>query len=185
MISVNQIKPGMVIKLENRLLAVVSYTHTKPGKGGAFLRLKLKDISTGQTMERTISTDDKVDNAYMEEKKLTYLYRDGSGFHFMDDETYEQVSLTEDDLGDIRLFLKENDYVSVTLHDGKIIALVNNMFVELKVVETDPGFKGDTVKSGTKPAKMETGAVIQVPLFIDNGDVIKIDTRIQEYVERV
>jgi len=185
MIGANQIKPGIVIKLEDRLFAVVSFTHTKPGKGGALLRLKLKDVSTGQVMERTISTNDKVDNAYMEEKKLTYLYKDNSHFHFMDDETYEQVAFTVDELGNVQFFLKENDHVFATVHDGKIISLANNMFVELKVIETDPGFKGDTVKAGTKSAKLETGALIQVPLFINSGDVIKIDTRTKEYVERV
>jgi len=185
MISANQIKTGMVIKLEGKLYAVVGFTHTKPGKGGAFLRIKMKDISSGQTLERTISTDQKIDNAYVEEKKLTYLYYDAQGWHFMDDENFEEVLLFQDAIEGLKDFLKENSHLDATLYEGRIVALSLPLFVELKITDTQPGFKGDTVKAGTKPAKLETGAVIQVPLFIDKGDVIKIDTRTGEYVERV
>jgi len=185
MISANQIKTGMVIKLEERLFAVVSFSHTKPGKGGAYLRIRFKDISNGQTLERTISTDDKVDNAYIEEKRMNYVYRDAQGYHFMDDETYEDTVIAEEDIEDIKGFLKENSHIDATVYEGKIVAMSLPMFVELEIVETDPGFKGDTVKTGTKPAKLETGATMQVPLFIDKGDVIKIDTRTSGYVERV
>ncbi len=185
MIPANQIKTGMVIKVEGRLFSIVSFSHTKPGKGGAFLRVKLKDISNGQTLERTISTDEKVDNAYVEEKRMNYIYRDSQGYHFMDDETYEDVTMIEEDLEGMKGFLKENSHINATVYEGKIVALSLPLFVELEIVETDPGFKGDTVKTGTKPAKLETGTTIQVPLFIDKGDVVKIDTRTAGYVERV
>jgi elongation factor P len=185
MISANQIKTGMVIKLDRKLFAVVTFSHTKPGKGGAYLRIKLKDIASGQIIERTISTDDKLDNAYIEEKRMNYIYRDAQGYHFMDDETYEDVIMAESELEDIKGFLKENSHINATLYEGKIVTISLPMFVELKIVDTEPGFKGDTVKTGTKPARLETGAAIQVPLFIDKGDVIKIDTRTSGYVERV
>ncbi|MDD5614325.1 MAG: elongation factor P [Candidatus Omnitrophica bacterium] len=185
MISANQIKTGMVIKLEGKLYAVVGFTHTKPGKGGAFLRIKMKDISSGQTLERTISTDQKIDDAYVEEKKLTYLYYDSQGGHFMDDENFEEVVLSQDDLEGLKDFLKESSHLDATVYEGRIVALSLPLFVELEITDTQPGFKGDTVKAGTKQAKLETGAFIQVPLFIDKGDVIKIDTRTGEYVERV
>ncbi|MDP8253092.1 MAG: elongation factor P [Candidatus Kaelpia aquatica] len=185
MISANQIKTGMVIKLEGKLFAVVNFSHTKPGKGGAYLKIRFKDISSGQTLERTISTDEKVDNAYVEEKRMNYVYKDSQGYHFMDDETYEDTTIVADDLEDMKDFLKENSHINATVYEGKIVALSLPLFVELEVVETDPGFKGDTVKTGTKPAKLETGATVQVPLFIDKGDVIKIDTRTAGYVERV
>ena len=185
MISANQIKTGMVIKLEGKLFAIISFSHTKPGKGGAYLKIKLKDISKGQMLERTISTDEKVDNAYIEEKRINYIYRDAQGYHFMDDETYEDVTIAEDELEDVKGFLKENSHVNATVYENKIVALSLPIFVELEITETDPGFKGDTVKTGTKPAKLETGATVQVPLFIDKGDVIKIDTRTAGYVERV
>ena len=185
MIPVNQVKIGMVIRLEGKLYAVLGFTHTKPGKGGAFLRMKLKDISTGQLIEKTISTDEKVEDVFIEERKLTYLYRDDRNFHFMDERTFEEVEVPESELGDTKFYLKENSHVIATFHEGKIVAIAPPTFVELKVTETEPGFRGDTVKPGTKPAKLETGLVVQVPLFINPGDVIKIDTRTGEYVERV
>ncbi|MDP8216505.1 MAG: elongation factor P [Candidatus Kaelpia imicola] len=185
MIPANQIKRGMVIKLEEKLFAVVNFSHTKPGKGGAYLRVRLKDVSNGQVIERTISTDEKVDNAYVEERRMNYIYRDSQSYHFMDDETYEDVAIAADDIEEIKDFLKESSHINATMYEGKIVVLSLPMFVKLEIIETDPGFKGDTVKTGTKPAKLETGATIQVPLFIDKGDVVKIDTRTAGYIERV
>ena len=185
MIPANQVKPGMVLKIDSRLYAVLSYSHTKPGKGGAFLRIKLKDILTGQVLEKTISTAEKVDNVYVEERKLSYLYKDNLAFHFMDQQSYDDIILSQEELEDIKFYLKENDSVRGTFYEGKIVALAPEVFVNLKVVETEPGFKGDTVKSGTKPAKLETGLTLGVPLFIEKGDLIKVDTRTGEYVERV
>ncbi len=185
MIPANQIKTGMFIKQDLRLCAILGYSHTKPGKGGAFLRMRIKDIVTGQVLEKTISTAEKVDNVFVEERKLNYLYRDSAGFHFMDETTYEDIEMSEDKVSDVMQFVKENDPVYATVYEGKIVSLSSPLFVELKIIETDPGFKGDTVKSGSKSAKLETGVIVSVPLFINNGDTIKIDTRTGEYVERV
>ncbi|RKY37840.1 MAG: elongation factor P [Candidatus Omnitrophota bacterium] len=185
MIPVNQIKIGMVIKMDSRLYAVLGFSHTKPGKGGAFLRLKLKDVVSGQVVEKTISTDDKVKNVYMEERTLVYLYNDGQFLHFMDEQNYEEIEILREDLEDIFFYLKENSTVTASFHEGKIITVTPPNSVILEVVETEPGFKGDTVKAGTKPARLETGLVVQVPLFIKVGDKVKIDTRTGEYLERV
>lgn len=185
MIPANQIKQGMVIKLESRLFGVLSFTHTKPGKGGAYLRLKLKDISSGQVLEKTISTDEKVEDVFVEERKLIYLYYDGERYNFMDEKSYEQIELTPQELEEVKFYLKENEAVTATFYQGKIISISPPIFVELKVVETEPGYRGDTVKAGSKPAKLESGLILQVPLFINNGDVVKVDTRTGEYVERV
>lgn len=185
MIPVNQVKIGMVIKMDSKLYAILGFSHTKPGKGGAFLRLKLKDIVTGQVLEKTISTDDKVENVYMEERSLVYLYNDGQFLHFMDEQSYDEIEIPQKDLEDILLYLKENSTVTASFHDGKIVTVSPPNSVVLEVIETEPGFKGDTVKAGTKPAKLETGLVVQVPLFIKVGDKVKIDTRTGQYLERV
>jgi elongation factor P len=185
MIPVNQVKIGMVIKMDSKLYAILGFSHTKPGKGGAFLRLKLKDIVTGQVVEKTISTDDKVENVYMEERSLVYLYNDGQFLHFMDEQSYDEIEIPREDLEDILLYLKENSTVTASFHEGKIVTIAPPNSVVLEVIETEPGFKGDTVKAGTKPAKLETGLVVQVPLFIKVGDKVKIDTRTGQYLERV
>lgn len=185
MIPVNQVKTGIVIRFENRLFTVLGFTHTKPGKGGAYLRMKLKDIITGQLIERTVSTDDKVEDVFIEERKLTYLYKDKGIFHFLDEATFEEIEIPESELENIKYYLKENAKVSANFHEGKVVSITPSTFVELKVIDTEPGFKGDTVKSQTKSARLETGLVVDVPLFINVGDILKIDIRTGEYVERV
>ena len=185
MISTNQFKRGMKIELEGEPFTIVEFQHVKPGKGGAFVRTKLKSLVTGNVIDRTFRSGEKVKRPDFEEKQMQYLYRDEGGFHFMDLGTYEQVLITEEDLGDLQAYLKEDLEVSVQLYNGKPMGVDLPNFVELKILRTEPGVRGDTATGATKPAEMETGAVVQVPLFLEEGDVVKIDTRSGEYIERV
>lgn len=181
----SEIRKGLKIEMEGDVYVVVDFLHVKPGKGGAFIRTKLKSLSRGAVVEKTFRSGEKLGRPDLQEKKMQYLYGEGERFHFMEEETYEQTFLTEGQLGSSRDLLKENTTISVLFHGNKPIAVELPTFVEIAIAKTEPGERGDTVSGGTKPATLETGAVVQVPLFLNNGDVIKVDTRTGEYVERV
>ncbi len=185
MYDTSQIRKGLKIEMDGDVFSVVEFLHVKPGKGGAFIRTKLKSLSRGAVVEKTFRSGEKLGKPDLEEKRMQYLYSSEDQYCFMDAETYEQTFLTEDQLGGSREFLKENITIDVLYHNNKPIAVELPTFVELAISETEPGEKGDTVSGGTKAATLETGAVIQVPLFLNTGDVVKVDTRTGEYVERV
>ncbi len=184
-ISINQFKSGLTIIVGGEVYSIVDYEHVKPGKGSAFCRTRLRNLKTGQVLERTFRDGEKIEEAYVEEKKLQFLYRTPEELHFMDLEDYNQFSLPVQDLRGKDQFLKEGLEIKGLFYSQQLLGVELPTFVELKVQHTEPGFKGDTVKSGYKSAALETGAVIQVPLFIEIGDTIKIDTRNGQYVERV
>lgn len=185
MIPINEIRNGMTIVLENNLYTVVWFQHVKPGKGGAFVKTRLKNIKTGAVLEKTFRSNEEIEKAHLEQATMEYLYKDGDKYWFMDHATYEQHPFDKDIIGDEIRFLKENMQVEVTYFEGNVVGAEIPMFVELKVTTTEPGFKGNTVSATNKPATVETGAIVQVPLFIKEGDVIKIDTRTGEYIQRV
>lgn len=184
MISTNDFKTGLTIELDGELYSVVDFQHVKPGKGAAFVRSKLRNIKTGSVTEKTFRAGEKVSRAHIEYKEMQYLYSDGSDYYFMDTNTFEQIALTSDTLDDAVKYLKENMTVMVQMYEGVPIGVDLPNSVELEVVETDPGLRGDTASGGSKPATLETGVVIQVPLFIEIGDVLVIDTRTGEYLSR-
>ncbi|MEL7667183.1 MAG: elongation factor P [Actinomycetota bacterium] len=184
-VSTNQFKTGMCIMYNDKMWTIVDFQHVKPGKGGAFVRTKLKELKTGRVNDVTFRAGEKVDDVRVEQKRLQYLYNDGGSFHFMDTESYEQFEIDADFVGDAAKWLKDNDEVQVVYAGGEMIGVEPPMFVELQVTDTDPGFKGDTVQGGTKPATLETGAVVQVPMFVEPGDTLKIDTRDGSYITRV
>jgi elongation factor P len=177
-------RKGLKVEIEGVPYEIVDFQHVSPGKGRAFTRTKLKNMLNGNVTEKTITSGDKLDQANTEQKEMQYLYRDAEGFHFMNQATYEQVALSSETLGDAKDFLQENLVIQVMYFNERPIGVELPTFVILKVVETDPAFKGDTVTGGTKPAKMETGAVVQVPFHIKEGDVLKIDTREYKYIEK-
>lgn len=185
MISTNEFKNGLTIKLEGQLFQIIEFQHVKPGKGGAFVRTKLRNLITANVLERTFRAGEKVEDAFIEYKKLQFLYSSGDDYHFMDQETFEQFQLSSEQLAAAIHYLKENMIVTASSYEGRLIKVEPPLFVELRVVEAEPGLKGDTAKSGTKSVKLETGYVIQAPLFIEKDNIIKIDTRTGEYVERV
>jgi len=178
-------KNGMCIMYDNKMWLIVEFQHVKPGKGGAFVRTKLKELKAGRIVDVTFRAGEKFEDVRVETKHLQYLYNDGSAFHFMDTSSYEQFELGADFVGDTAKWLRENDEVEVMYAGGEMIGVEPPMFVELEVTETDPGFKGDTVQGGTKPATLETGAVVQVPMFLNVGERVRIDTRDGRYVTRV
>lgn len=184
MISVNDLKTGLTLELDNGLWSVVEFLHVKPGKGAAFVRTKLKNVETGQVVERTFRAGEKVGKATLDRREMQYLYKEGSEFIMMDNETYEQLSVSADQVGDGVKYLKENMEVQVLMHDGKIIGVDIPAHVVLEVTDTPPSEKGNTAQGGTKPATLETGAVVNVPFFISNGDKIRVDTRTNEYLDR-
>ena len=184
MISVNDLKIGLTLELDNGLWSVVEFLHVKPGKGAAFVRTKLKNVETGQVVERTFRAGEKVGKATLDRREMQYLYKEGSEFIMMDNETYEQLSVSADQVGDGVKYLKENMEVQVLMHDGKIIGVDIPAHVVLEVTDTPPSEKGNTAQGGTKPATLETGAVVNVPFFISNGDKIRVDTRTNEYLDR-
>ncbi len=185
MYSTSDFRNGLKIEIDGVPYTIIYFQHVKPGKGGAFVRTKLKNLLSGGVVDRTFRAGEKVKRPDIKESSMQFLYSDGEGYHFMDMESYEQITVPEEQVGDGRDFLKENTVVDVLEFNGRVIGIDLPNFVELKVVETEPGVKGDTATGGSKPAKLETGAVVNVPLFIDEGDVLKIDTRTGEYVERV
>ncbi len=184
-LSINDIKSSLTILVDGEVYLVVETQHVKPGKGAAFVRAKLRHLKNGSIQERTFRGDEKIDEAYVDERKLQYQYASGKMYHFMDQENFEEVAISEESLGDKKKFLKDNLEVSGHFYKGDTLNVSLPTFVQFKIIHTEPGIKGDTSKSGTKPAEIETGATVQVPLFINVGDVIKLDTRTGEYVERV
>jgi elongation factor P len=184
-ISTAEFRNGAKLELDGEPFVIVEFQHVKPGKGGAFVRTKLKSLKTGNVIDRTYRSGEKLDTPNLEEKNMQYLYSTGDDYFFMDNETYEQLSLTGKQIGDSKSWLKEDMVIKVLYHNGEPLSVEVPMFVELKVVRTDPGVKGDTAAGGTKPATLETGAIVKVPLYLEEGEVIKVDTRTGEYLERV
>ena len=184
MISSNDFKTGLTIQIDNDIFSVVEFQHVKPGKGSAFVRTKLKNVKTGAVIERRFNAGEKVPKAHVERREMDYLYKDGDHFVVMDKETYEQVSLTEEQIGDGLKWLKENMTLGVLFYETQVIGVDVPNTVHLAVTFTEPGVKGDTATGGSKPATLETGAVVQVPFFVNEGDVLIIDTRTGNYVQR-
>ncbi len=184
MISTNEIKSGIALLVDKVLYSVVSYEHVKPGKGQAFVRVRLKRLDTGQVVEKTFKSNEKLENAFLDNKKMQYLYKAGDEYVFMDNETFEQLEIKKDVLGDAINWMQENMDITVKMYKTKIVGIELPTFVELKVIETEPGIKGNTASGGSKTAKLETGAVVRVPLFIETGDVLKVDTRTGDYITR-
>ena len=184
MISVNDFRTGLTIEIDGQLYTVVEFMHVKPGKGAAFVRSKLKNLRTGYTVEKTFNAGEKVSLARVETKEMMFLYKSDEDYVFMDNNTYEQLTLEEKTIGDGVKFLKDNMNVMVQMYEGEAIGVNLPTTVELEVVQTEPGFKGDTATGATKPATLETGVVVNVPLFIEEGDILQIDTRTGEYLRR-
>ncbi len=184
-IGINQLVAGMALNIEGDFYIVSEYHHVKPGKGAAFCRVKMRNVKTGTALERTFRTADRLEDVPMEEQRLEFLYHTGTVYHFMNHDTYEQVEIEQELLGGAERFLLENLEVVGWIHEHKVLKVVLPNFIEAEIVESEPGIKGDSSRSGNKPAKIQTGAVIHVPLFINQGDWIKIDTRTSQYVERI
>ncbi|HCC32513.1 MAG TPA: elongation factor P [Clostridiales bacterium] len=184
MISTNDLRTGVTIEFEGAVWSVVDFQHVKPGKGSAFVRTRLKNVRTGQVMEKTFRAGEKLPRARLDRREVQYLYGLGDEFTFMDTETYEQFVLTRDQLRDALRYLKENLTLHIVFHEATALGVELPNVVELAVAETDPGVRGDTAAGGGKPARLETGLVVQVPFFIDVGDVLRVDTRTGMYVER-
>ncbi len=185
MISASEFRNGVTIDVEGDIFIILEFQHVKPGKGAAFVRTKLKNLISGGVVERTFRPTEKMARAHIERKDMQYLYNDGGLYNFMDNETYEQSVLNASDVGDTLKYVKENEMVKILSHNGKVFGIEPPTFVELLVTDTEPGFKGDTATGATKPAVVETGAQVNVPLFISIDDKIKIDTRTGEYLGRV
>jgi len=185
MYSTSDFRKGLKIKFKDEPYVIVEFQHVKPGKGGAFVRTKLKNMITGRVLDETFRSGEKVERPDVEEKEMQYLYQGQEGFCFMDNNTYEQIFMDEDHVGDQKYFLQENINLKVLFYNGQPIGLDFPTTVNLTVIKSDPGIKGDTATGATKPAALETNLVVQVPLFINEGDVLKIDTRSGEYIERV
>ena len=185
MISAGDFRNGVTLEIEGNIYQILEFQHVKPGKGAAFVRTKLKNIISGGIVEKTFRPTEKFPKAHIERKDMQYLYSDSELYHFMDVETYDQIALNEDTIGDALKFVKENEMVKICSHNGNVFAVEPPLFVELQITDTEPGFKGDTAQGATTPATVETGAVVYVPLFVEQGDVLKIDTRTGEYLSRV
>ena len=186
MASTSDFRNGMVLDMDGELWTITYFQHVKPGKGGAFVRTKLKNVLTGQVVDKTFRSGEKVTDVRLERRPVNYSYTDGQLYYFMDAQTFEMIPIAADVIGEDQLqYLKENMECEGLVHDGKVISVELPFFVELEVVKTDPGLRGDTAQGGTKPAKLETGATVQVPLFIEEGDVLKVDRREDKYLERV
>ena len=185
MISAGDFRNGVTLEIEGNVYQIVEFQHVKPGKGAAFVRTKLKNIINGGVVEKTFRPTEKFPQARIERVDMQYLYSDGDLFHFMNVETYDQIALSQEDIGDALKFVKENEMVKVCSYNGNVFAVEPPLFVELEITDTEPGFKGDAAQGATKPAVVETGATVYVPLFVNQGDKIKIDTRTGEYLSRV
>ena len=185
MISAGDFRNGVTLEIEGNVYQIMEFQHVKPGKGAAFVRTKLKNIINGGVVEKTFRPTEKFPAARIDRVELQYLYNDGDLYNFMNTENYDQIALNKDDIGDSLKFVKENEMVKVCSYNGNVFAVEPPLFVELEITETEPGFKGDTATGATKPATVETGAVVYVPLFVEQGDKIKIDTRTGEYLSRV
>ena len=185
MISTADFRNGMVIILDGNLMEIVEFQHVKPGKGGAFVRTRLKNVLTGRVLEKTFRAGERMENARLEERSYQYLYHDGDLFHFMNKETYEQLPVGADIVGDNSNWMKENEDIILLFHDGVVLKVAVPITVELQITKCDPGVQGDRASGGTKPATLETGVTVQVPLFVNENDTVKVDTRTGEYMERV
>ena len=185
MVSAGEFKNGITLEYENAIWQIIEFQHVKPGKGAAFVRTKLKNIVSGGVIEKSFRPTEKFEEARIDRKDMQYLYADGDLYYFMDLDTYEQIPLNKDQIGDKLKFVKENEMVKICSHKGNVFAVEPPLFVELAISNTEPGFKGNTATGATKPAIVETGAQVAVPLFVNEGDVIKIDTRTGEYLSRV
>ena len=185
MVSAGDFKNGITLEMDGNIWQIIEFQHVKPGKGAAFVRTKMKNIVSGGVVEKTFRPTEKLELAHIDRKEYQYLYSDGDLYNFMDTENYEQIALNKDAVGDAMKFVKENEMVKMLSHNGNIFAVEPPLFVELEITETEPGFKGDTATGATKPATVETGATVSVPLFVNQHDVIKIDTRTGEYLSRV
>ncbi len=185
MISAGDFRNGVTIELEGQVFQIVEFQHVKPGKGAAFVRTKLKNIVNGGVVEKTFRPTEKCETAHIDRKEMQYLYADGDLYVFMDTESYEQIMLNKNDIADAMKFVKENEFCKVCSYKGNVYAVEPPINVELEITETEPGFKGDTATGATKPAIVETGAQVNVPLFVNQGDKIMIDTRTGEYLKRV
>ncbi len=184
-ISTADFKNGMGLKINGKYYTIVEFQHVKPGKGGAFVRYKIRDLKSGRVIDQTCNAGFKFESVQLITKEMQYLYNDGDTFYFMDNETYEQIPVPVDFIGDSVKWFKENDNCQLLYADTELLGVQPPMFIEVEITETDPGFKGDTVQGGTKPATIETGAVIQVPMYLNQGEVIKVDTRDGKFVSRV
>ncbi|MGL4344905.1 MAG: elongation factor P [Cellulosilyticaceae bacterium] len=184
MIQAGDFKNGVTVEFEGNLLQIIEFQHVKPGKGAAFVRCKLRNIKTGSVVERTFRPSEKMPKAHIDRSEMQYLYSDGELFHFMDISTYDQIALNADVLGDSLKFVKENDMVKMLAYQGSVFGVEPPINVELEITDTEPGIKGDTAQGATKPAIVETGARVMVPLFIEQGEKIRIDTRTGEYMSR-
>lgn len=184
MVSAGDFRNGITIEFEGNVYQIIEFQHVKPGKGAAFVRTKLKNIKNGGVVEKTFRPTEKCPQAHIEKQDMQFLYKDDM-YHFMNTETFDQIDMTDDQVGDAMKFVKENDMVKMLSHNGEVFTIEPPMFVELQITETEPGFKGDTAQGATKPAVVETGATVYVPLFVDQNDTIQIDTRTGEYLKRV
>ena len=184
MVNAGEFRNGTTFEMDGNVYKIVEFQHVKPGKGAAFVRTKLRNVITGSVLEKTFNPTEKYPEAQIEKRDMQYLYSDGDLYYFMDNENYEQMPLNKEEIGDVLDYLKENTTVKIVSFKGKIFAVEPPTFVELEITYTEPGFKGDTSTGVTKPATLETGATINVPLFINTGDIIRIDTRTGEYMER-
>ena len=184
MITAGDFRNGVTFEMDGQVVSIIEFQHVKPGKGAAFVRTKIRNVITGAVVEKTFNPNDKYPTAFIERKDMEYLYNDGDLYYFMDNETYEQLPINSSVLGDNFKFVKENMVCKIMSYKGNVFGVEPPTFVELQVTKTDPGFKGDTATNATKPATLETGAEIKVPLFIDEGEVIQIDTRTGEYMGR-
>ena len=185
MVAAGEFKNGITVEMDGGIWQIIEFQHVKPGKGSPFVRTKLKNIITGGVVEKTFRPTEKLPTAHIDKRDYTYLYQDGDLYNFMDTETYEQIALSKDTVGDSLKFVKENDVVKLDSHNGDVFAIEPPLFVELEITATEPGVKGNTATNATKPATVETGAEVMVPLFVNEGDKIKIDTRTGEYLSRV
>ena len=184
-LSINEIKAGLTLLVDGQVWLALECQHVKPGKGAAFVRVKIRNLKNNSVQEKTFRGDEKIEEAYVEERKLQYQYSSGDIYHFMDQENFEEISILNDEIGEKKKFLKDNLEVSAYFYKNDFLNIMLPNSLEMLVTSTEPGIRGDTAKSGTKSAKIETGAIIQVPLFINQGDRIKVDTRTAAYVERV
>lgn len=185
MISAGDFRNGITVEIEGNVYQIIEFQHVKPGKGAAFVRTKLKNIKSSGVVEKTFRPTEKFPQARIDRVDMQYLYSDGDLYNFMDVNTYDQIALNSATIGDSLKFVKENEMVKICSHNGSVFAIEPPLFVELQITETEPGFKGDTATGATKPAVVETGATVYVPLFVEQGDIIKIDTRTGEYLSRV
>lgn len=184
MISASEFRNGATIEFEGNIYTVIEFQHVKPGKGAAFVRTKLKNLISGGVVEKTFRPTEKMPKAHIDRKDMQYLYTDGDLYHFMDVETFDQIALNAEEVGDTLKFVKENEMVKILSHAGSVFGIEPPLFVELEITDTEPGFAGNTAQGATKPATVETGATVQVPLFINQNEIIKIDTRTGEYLGR-